>query len=81
MEIVNLKSPFDELKLETAVFVPKNTPKAIIQFSHGMSEHKERYFDFINAIYGFGVSFMLIYLYEKHKKDLEEYYESIKIKR
>lgn len=50
MEIVNLKSPFDELKLETAVFVPKNTPKAIIQFSHGMSEHKERYFDFINYL-------------------------------
>lgn len=25
------------------------------------------HFDFINAIYGFGVSFILIYLYEKHK--------------
>ena len=50
MEIVNIKSPFDELELETAVFVPKNTPKAIIQFSHGMSEHKERYFDFINYL-------------------------------
>ncbi|MDO4491327.1 MAG: alpha/beta hydrolase [Lachnospiraceae bacterium] len=47
---MNMKSDFDGLLLETAVVEPEGAPKGIIAFSHGMAEHKERYFDFMKYL-------------------------------
>ena len=46
---VYLTSKQDGLKLEIAIMECKN-PKGIVQFSHGMAEHKERYFDFMQYL-------------------------------
>ncbi len=43
MKIEKVKSKKDNLELEIAIIEPKKSPKAIVQFSHGMSGHKERY--------------------------------------
>ena len=48
MRIEKIFSEFDGLKLEVAIKTPAEEPKGIIQFSHGMAEHKERYFDFMD---------------------------------
>ena len=53
MRIERIASEFDGLKLEAAITAP-SVPKGIIQFSHGMAEHKERYFDFMNYLSGYG---------------------------
>ena len=45
-----LFSEKDGLALDIAISEPKCKPKAVIQFSHGMCEHKERYFDFMNFL-------------------------------
>lgn len=50
MRIEKIHSEFDGLKLEVSVTTPAETPKGIIQFSHGMAEHKERYYDFMNYL-------------------------------
>ena len=49
-----IASEFDGLKLGIAITVPAEAPKGIVQFSHGMAEHKERYFDFMNYLSGHG---------------------------
>ena len=53
MRIEKITSDFDGLMLEAAITAPP-VPKGIIQFSHGMAEHKERYFDFMNDLSGHG---------------------------
>lgn len=40
----------DNLQLEISIMEPKEKPKAIVQISHGMAEHKERYYDFMNYL-------------------------------
>lgn len=45
-----LASEFDGLHLGVAVMTPAGVPKGIVQFSHGMAEHKERYFDFMHYL-------------------------------
>lgn len=50
MKIENIISEKDGLRLEVAILEPKVQPKGIIQISHGMSEHKERYYDFMNYL-------------------------------
>ena len=50
MILSKIKSEKDNLELEVCIIEPKGTPKAIIQISHGMSEHKERYYDFMNYL-------------------------------
>ena len=47
-------SEFDGLMLRVAITTPTEFPKGVIQFSHGMAEHKERYFDFMNYLSGHG---------------------------
>jgi len=47
MEIEKIKSNFDNLEIEIAISKPIGKAKAIIQIAHGMSECKERYFDFM----------------------------------
>lgn len=50
MEIVQLNSNFDNLKIEVAISKPNGRAKGIVQISHGMGECKERYFDFMNFL-------------------------------
>lgn len=50
----SIPSNFDQLPLAMAIIHPHDTPKAIIQFSHGMAEHKERYLDFMNHLAALG---------------------------
>lgn len=50
MELFTLKSSTDGLHLSCAMCRPEGEIKGIVQFSHGMAEHKERYFDFMNYL-------------------------------
>ena len=50
MEIVKLKSEKDNLELEVCISTPKGKPKGIVQISHGMTEHKERYYSFMKYL-------------------------------
>ena len=45
-----IKSSSDGLNIEIAYTVPEKEIKGIVQFSHGMSEHKERYFNFMEYL-------------------------------
>lgn len=45
-----LNSNCDGLPISVAVIAPDKDIKAIVQISHGMSEHKERYFDFMEFL-------------------------------
>ena len=45
-----IKSSSDGLKIELAYAIPENEIKGIVQISHGMSEHKERYFNFMEYL-------------------------------
>ena len=51
MQIENIISEKDCLQLEVAILEPKEKPKGIVQISHGMSEHKERYYEFMKYLY------------------------------
>lgn len=46
----NIKSSSDGLNLSIAYSISKEKPKGIIQFSHGMAEHKERYSPFMEYL-------------------------------
>lgn len=46
-EILTITSNCDGLDLSVAVIAPEDNVKGIVQFSHGMAEHKERYFGFM----------------------------------
>ena len=46
-EEYTITSNQDNLKLSILLYVPKTNPIGIIQIAHGMSEHKERYEDFM----------------------------------
>lgn len=50
MKIEKIKSDFDNLEIEIAISLPKSKPIGIIQFAHGMSENKERYFEFMKFL-------------------------------
>ncbi len=50
-EIISL---YDGLALSAAISMPKESPKALVVFSHGMAEHKERYFDFMKYLSAHG---------------------------
>ena len=45
-----IKSSSDNLELELAYIEPKEEIKGVVQISHGMSEHKERYYDFMEYL-------------------------------
>lgn len=44
-----ITSNYDNLNLDIAI-CPAENPKGIIQFSHGMAEHKERYYPFMEYL-------------------------------
>lgn len=50
MQIENIILEKDCLQLEVAILEPKEKPKGIVQISHGMSEHKERYYEFMKYL-------------------------------
>ena len=50
MKLTNIVSPSDKLNLSVAIAEPKGKPKAVVQISHGMAEHKERYFKFMEYL-------------------------------
>lgn len=47
---LKVNSPCDDLPLGVAVMAPETDPVGIVQLVHGMSEHKERYYDFMNVL-------------------------------
>lgn len=47
-------SDFDGLKISAVVAVPQGEIKGIVQLVHGMNEHKERYFNFMDYLAGEG---------------------------
>lgn len=53
IEHFSIPSAFDQLPLDVLIVSPSH-PKGIVQFSHGMCEHKERYFDFIHFLNNHG---------------------------
>lgn len=46
--IINSNS--DKLPISVTLFIPEGEIKGIFQISHGMAEHKERYFDFMEFL-------------------------------
>lgn len=49
-ELLYINSNCDNLPLSVAVFEPEGEVKGIVQFVHGMAEHKERYFGFMEFL-------------------------------
>ena len=43
-------SEFDELIVSAAIAVPMGEPNGIVQIVHGMQEHKERYYPFMDYL-------------------------------
>ena len=76
-----IQSTFDNLNLKVVVMVPDTPVLGVVQFVHGMTEHKERYFDFMDFFLkeGYAVS---IYDHRGHgesvlnKDDLGYFYDS-----
>lgn len=50
MKFDSIVSSSDGLKLDIAYIVPKGDALGVVQISHGMAEHKERYFDFMEFL-------------------------------
>lgn len=53
-EILTINSNCDKLPLSVAIFAPEGEVKGVVQFAHGMAEHKERYFGFMEYLAGKG---------------------------
>lgn len=54
IKTLNLKASADDLDLSVLVSTPEGTPHGIVQFVHGMCEHKERYIPFIEFLTAHG---------------------------
>jgi len=50
MLIEKIKSKRDQLPIELTVIEPVGMPVGIVQLIHGMAEHKERYYDFMQYL-------------------------------
>ena len=50
MELFTCKASADGLDLAVALIAPVSSPKGIVQIVHGMCEHKERYFPFMEFL-------------------------------
>ena len=52
MEIkeITINSNQDNLPISIAMIIPNTEIKGIFQISHGMAEHKERYYDFMKYL-------------------------------
>lgn len=49
-EIFHLNSGADSLRLEGTLVFPSAAPKGIVQISHGMAEHRQRYLPFLDFL-------------------------------
>ena len=49
-EIFHLNSDADGLLLEGTLVFPSGAPKGIVQISHGMAEHRQRYLPFLDFL-------------------------------
>lgn len=49
-----IKSNCDNLPISVTMFIPEGEIKGIFQVSHGMAEHKERYYDFLEYLANHG---------------------------
>lgn len=47
---IKINSECDGLPLDVTIIEPTNEPRGIVQISHGMAEHKERYYNFMNFL-------------------------------
>lgn len=54
MRTLKIKASADALQLGLIVTEPEGEPRAIVQFCHGMCEHKERYIPFMEYLSGHG---------------------------
>lgn len=50
LKTLSLKSEHDGLTLSLAEILPDGGPKGLVQISHGMAEHKERYYPLMEAL-------------------------------
>lgn len=50
VERLNLTSERDGLEMRLLLVLPEGSPRAIVQFSHGMCEHKDRYQPFMEYL-------------------------------
>jgi alpha-beta hydrolase superfamily lysophospholipase len=55
MDIFTMESEYDGLNI-AAAHRPVKNPRAVLQIVHGMAEHKERYFPFMEYLAGRGVA-------------------------
>lgn len=53
-EFIVINSECDNLPLSTSIFIPDSEINGIIQIAHGMCEHKERYYGFMEYLTGYG---------------------------
>lgn len=49
-ENIKINSNKDKLPISITIFIPEAEIKGIFQISHGMAEHKERYYDFMKYL-------------------------------
>lgn len=70
MKIETIHSLQDNLKLELAISIPKKDHFGIVVISHGMAEHKERYFPFMEYLTSRGY-IAVIYDHRGHGKSVE----------
>ena len=49
-----IESQFDGLEIKVVMMVPDTPIRGVVQFAHGMAEHKERYFDFMKYLVAAG---------------------------
>ena len=47
-EEFTIKSQHDNLELGVSLYIPTSKPRGILQLVHGMAEHRERYYDFMD---------------------------------
>ena len=65
-----IKSNYDQLNLDGIIISCEN-PKGIVQISHGMCEHKERYIDFMNFLSNQGY-LCIIHDHRGHGKSIKD---------
>lgn len=80
LEERKIKSKQDRLELQVAIIKPEGEIKGIVQISHGMAEHKERYYPFMEYLATYGYV-CVIHDHRGHggsvknKKDLGYFYD------
>lgn len=71
MKKINIKSNRDGLDIEIAIIEPVGEARGIVQISHGMAEHKERYYDFMKYLVKNGY-IVVIHDHRGHGKSILE---------